>query len=191
LSAAVDAAEFHNPGRRAGVETSFAEALKSAGEIGSSHTQRQQVGDAGKSAAKQPGEKSDPASAAVGQRAGEKAGRQSDKRKSSNDEADGLIRSAEVVPDVRRQSRQHCSYAEKAEEGRSDNRPETRAKSLRVEPHEDLLYPSRLHAIQVLIDIGDVRVHAILQGCGRSEVWFGYALDVHEKLRVSVRLHRV
>ena len=54
---------------------------------------------------------------------GEQAAAQSHYREGADDEADGPIRTAQVVADVQRNARQNRTEAEKAEKGGRDDEP--------------------------------------------------------------------
>ena len=60
----------------------------------------------------------------VGQVSRKRPAAQSDNRKSPDDEANRAVRTAQVMPQMRREPRQNRSDAEKTEEGCCDQAPE-------------------------------------------------------------------
>ena len=114
LGSPMDAAEFHGPGGRPRIQASFAEALQGTAQISSGNAERQQVRAAGQPATRQAENYGDFSPAAIGQGAGQEARRQRHEGEDADHKADGLVRTAKVVTDVRRQPRQHGSNTQES-----------------------------------------------------------------------------
>jgi hypothetical protein len=129
-----------HPRRGACVKARFAKSLQCSAEVGSGESERKQIRDTGQSATQQAEQESDFAPFTVGEWSREKAAAERYKRKNSDHESNGLIRSAQIVPDMRGQSRQHRTDSEKPEKRRSNERPKTRTEPLRRKTHVILVY---------------------------------------------------
>ena len=121
----MNAGDFDHPRSRAGVETSFAQTLQRAAQIGAENSQRQQISRAGYRATEQTHEENEFASLAIRQGTGNQTAGQRDEGKAADDQSDGLVRPAEIVTHVRPDQRQNGADAKKSKESRPDQRPET------------------------------------------------------------------
>jgi hypothetical protein len=129
-------AEFDGPGRGAGIEAGFAEALENTRETGAGNPERQQVSDTRQRATRQSAEESDLTAAGIGERTGDQAAAERDEAEDADDQSNGLVGSAEIVPHMRSERRQNGADAEEPEEGGGNETPKACAESGRKKTHE-------------------------------------------------------
>src|SRR5262249_8223324 len=136
LSTAMQSAKLDRPRRGACVQARFAEALKHARQARAGNPERKQVNDACHPAACEAGEQCDLAPARIGERSGDEAATKGDETKNADDESDGLVRPAKIVPHMRSERGQNGADAEKPEKGRRNETPKAQVVSGGEETHE-------------------------------------------------------
>jgi hypothetical protein len=120
LGASLKSGQLDGPRRAARIEAGLAESLENSADERSGESKRQQIGATGGGTAQQSGKKGNLPASAVCQRSREESAAERYEGENPDNETNGLIGPAEVMPHMRGKSREHRANAQKPQKGCAD-----------------------------------------------------------------------